>query len=154
MLPGMTRQRNLLPLAGFLVCVVAFLSYFLFFFRFTVTRDVPWASWLLFALGLGLLAAGLARPFRQPERYRGRVAGPILAVLSLAVVGLFVFQTTVASRQLPVAAGAPKVGEKVPDFTLQDSEGRSVRLYDLLGPAVGGSGPSSWVVLVFYRGYW
>jgi hypothetical protein len=150
----MERQRNLLPLAGFLVCVAAFLSYFLFFFRFPVTRDVPWASWILFALGLGLLGVGLARAFRRPERYRGRVAGPVFGVLSLAVVAFFVFQTAVASRQLPAAAGVPKVGEKVPDFTLQDTEGRSVRLYDLLGPAVGGPGPSSWVVLVFYRGYW
>lgn len=150
----MTSQRNLLPLAGFLVCVVAFLSYFYVFSRFAVTRDVPWAAWLLFALGLGLLAAGLARPYRQPERYRGRVAGPILGVLSLAIVGFFFFYTVVQSRQLPAAAGAPEVGERAPDFVLTDSEGRSVRLYDLVGPAAGGSGPSSWVVLVFYRGYW
>lgn len=150
----MERQRNLLPLAGFLVCVVAFLSYFLFFYRFPVTRDVPWASWIVFALGLGLLGVGLVRAFRRPERYRGRVAGPIFAVLGLAVAGFFVLQTAVVSRQLPAAAGVPKVGEKAPDFILQDAEGRSVRLYDLLGPAAGGSGPSSWVVLVFYRGYW
>ncbi len=150
----MTRRRNFLPLAGFLVCLVALLSYFLFFYQFPVTRDLPWTSWLLFALGLGLLGVGLARAFRRPESYRGRVMGPILAVLSLALVGLFVFATMVGSRQMPVAADAPKVGEKAPDFVLQDTEGRPVRLYDLLGPAAGGSGPSSWVVLVFYRGFW
>jgi hypothetical protein len=150
----LTRRRNFLPLAGFLICLTAFLSYFLFFYQFPVTRDLPWTSWLLFALGLGLLGAGLARAFRRPERYRGRVMGPILAVLSLALIGLFVFATMVGSRQLPAAAGAPKVGEKAPDFVLQDVEGRSVRLYDLLGPAAGGSGRASWVVLVFYRGYW
>jgi hypothetical protein len=150
----MERKRNFLPLAGFLVCLIAFLSYFLFFYQFPATRDLPWTAWLLFALGLGLLGAGLSRAFRRPERYRGRVTGPILAVLSLAVLGFFLFQTTVASRQLPAAAGAPKVGEKAPDFVLADAEGRSVRLYDLLGPAVGGSGPPSWVLLVFYRGHW
>ncbi len=150
----MERRRNVLPLAGFLVCLIAFLSYFLFFYQFPATRDMPWTGWVLFALGLGLLGAGLARAFRQPERYRGRIAGSILAVLSLAVLGSVLFRTTVASRQLPAAAGAPKVGEKVPDFVLQDAEGRSVRLYDLLGPAVGGSGAPSWVLLVFYRGYW
>lgn len=149
-----TRRRNFLPLAGFLVCLAAALSYFFFFYQFPVTRDLPWTSWLLFALGLGLLGAGLARAFRRPERYRGRVTGPILAVLSLAVIGLFVFATMVGSRQLPAAAGAPKVGEKAPDFVLQDAAGRSVRLYDLLGPAVGGSAQASWVVLVFYRGHW
>ncbi|HVR97070.1 MAG TPA: hypothetical protein VMW27_10680 [Thermoanaerobaculia bacterium] len=150
-----TRRRNFLPLAGFLVCLVAALSYFFFFYQFPVTRDLPWTAWLLFALGLGLLGAGLARAFRRRDVYRGRVTGSILAVLSLALLGLFVFATTIGSRQMPAAEGAPKVGEKAPDFTLQDTQGRSVRLYDLLGPAAGGSGPSSsWVVLVFYRGYW
>lgn len=148
----MERRRNFLPLAGFLVCLSAFLSYFFVLSQFPATRDIPWVSWLLFALGLGLLGAGLARPFRQPERYRGRVLGPVLGVLSLAIVGFFLFSTVVASRQLPAAPDAPKVGEKAPDFVLQDSEGKPVRLYDLLGPEVGGSG--SWVVLVFYRGYW
>jgi hypothetical protein len=154
----MERRRNFLPLAGLLVCLAAFLSYFLFFYQFPATRDLPWTSWLLFALGLALLAAGLARAFRRPEDYRGRfhgrAAGSALAVLSLAVLGFFLFHTVVVSRQLPAAADAPKVGEKAPDFVLPDQEGRPVRLYDLLGPAAGGSGPSSWVVLVFYRGHW
>ena len=152
----MERRRNFLPLAGFLVCLVAFLSYFLFFYQFEATRDVPWTSWILFALGVGLIGMGLARAFRRPElyrgRYRGRVLGSVLGVLSVAVLGLFLMATVVESRKLPDAAGAPRVGEKVPDFVLQDSEGRSVRLYDLLGQKVGGSG--SWVVLIFYRGYW
>jgi hypothetical protein len=153
----MERHRNLLPLAGLLVCVVGFLSYFFLFSRFPVTRDVPWASWLLFALGLGLVAAGIRRAFRQPERYRGRRLGPVLALLSLAVAGFFVFATAVASRQLPASAGAPKVGEKAPDFTLADPEGRPVRLSGLLGAKAGGTGSvgrGSWVILIFYRGYW
>ena len=149
----MRRPRNLLPLAGFAVCVIAFLSYFLVFAQFPVTRDVPWASWLLFALGLGLLGAGLARAFRQPERYRGKVMGPILAVLSLAVLGLFLYSTLVGSRQLPAATNLPQVGEKAPDFTLPDAQGRPVRLRSLLAPAESGA-PGSWVLLIFYRGYW
>ena len=148
------RRRNVLPLAGFVVCVIAFLSYFLFFSQFPVTRDVPWMGWLLFALGLGLMAVGLARAFRRPETYRGRVLGPILAALSLAVLGYFLVLTAVDSRRLPAAAGAPQVGEKAPDFVLQDAEGRPVRLYDLLGTQAGGSGSPSWVLLVFYRGHW
>jgi len=150
----MDRKRNFLPLAGFLVCLAAFLSYFLFFYRFPVTRDVPWTGWLLFALGLGLLGAGLARAFRQPERYRGRITGSILGVLSLAVLGFFFLLTTVEARNLPASGGAPQVGQKAPDFTLQDSQGKSVRLYDLLGAQAGGAGAPSWVALIFYRGYW
>lgn len=148
----MERRRNFLPLAGFLVCLVAFFSYFQFFYQFPATRDVPWVSWLLFALGFILLAVGISRAFRQREVYRGRILGPVLGVLSVAVLGFFLFITVAVSRDLPAAAGAPKVGEKVPDFTLQDAQGRSVRLYDLLGQKAGGTG--SWVVLIFYRGYW
>jgi len=153
-----TRRRNPLPFVGFLVCLAGVLSYFLYFYQFPVTRDVPWTGWLLLALGLGLVIMGLARAFRRPDLYRGRfhgkVMGSILAVLSVAVLGLFVFATAIGSRQLPAAANAPKVGEKAPDFVLQDTHGRSVRLYDMLGPGAGGTGPASWVVLVFYRGYW
>jgi hypothetical protein len=149
----MRRPRNFFPLAGFVVCIIALLSYFLVFSQFPLTRDVPWVSWLLFALGLGLVGAGLARAFRQPERYRGRVMGPILAVLSVAVLGLFLYATLVVSRQMPAATDLPQVGEKAPDFTLPDAQGRPVRLQNLLAPAESGS-PGSWVLLIFYRGYW
>jgi hypothetical protein len=148
----MTRTRNFLPLSGFLVCVVAFLSYFLVFFRFPLTRDVPWVNWLLFAAGLALAGAGLRRAFRQPERFRGRVMGPIFGFLSLAVAGLFLYATLVSSRELPASAGAPKVGEKVPDFTLPDTQGRPVQLASLLQPSGGAPGP--WVLLIFFRGTW
>ena len=149
----MARQRNLLPLAGFLLCGIAFISYPLFFAQFPGTRDVPWANWLLFALGLGMVAMGTARAFRQRERYRGRIMGPIFGVLSLAVLGFFVFMTMVMARQLPESAGAPKVGEKAPDFTLPDSQGKPVRLSSLLAEP-GGGASGTWVLLIFYRGYW
>src|SRR5690242_9659089 len=106
----MERARNLLPLAGFAVCAIALVSYPLFFARFPVTRDVPWASWILFAAGLGLLFMGLRRAFGQPERYKGKIAGPIFGVLSLAVLGLFLFVTLVVSRQLPSSSRVAKVG--------------------------------------------
>jgi hypothetical protein len=152
----MTRRRNFLPFAGFLVCGIAFLSFPLLFARFPVTRDVPWASWLLFVLGFALVGAGLVRAFRQPDRYRGRVLGPIFGVLSLAFLGLFLFMTVIYARQLPASIGAPHNGQKAPDFTLPDTQGRPVRLASLLGPQAGGSpgSPGSWVLLIFYRGYW
>lgn len=57
------------------------------------------------------------------------------------------------SWQLPESSGAPKVGDKAPDFTLPDAEGRPVQLSGLLAPAKEGA-PGSWVLLIFYRGYW
>jgi len=140
----MARSRNLLPFLGFAVCAAALFSYPMFFAKFPVTRDVPWVNWLLFTLGLAMAGVGLRRAFRRPERYRGRVASPIFAVLSVAALAFFIFMTEVWPRQLPASAGAPHVGEKAPDFTLADASGGSVRLSDL----------GAWSLLIFYRGYW
>jgi len=153
----MTRRRNLLPVAGFVFCAIALMSYPTFFVRFAPTRDVPWASWLLFAAGLALGGVGLVRAFRFPDRYRGRVLGPILGVVSVAALVFFVFMTEIWSRQLPPSAGAPKIGEKAPDFTLFDAGGRPIRLSELLHlpPETSNhTATGSWALLIFYRGYW
>jgi hypothetical protein len=59
--------------------------------------------------------------------------------------------------QLPVlSTDVPKVGEKAPDFSLPDGNEKPVKLSDVLaGPAPGMTGrKGTWVLLVFYRGYW
>jgi hypothetical protein len=73
--------------AGFVLCLIAFGSYPLVFAKFPLTRDVPWVNFLLFGLGIALLYFGLNRAFGKPKQYRGKIAGPILALLSLAAVG-------------------------------------------------------------------
>lgn len=136
---------------------MAFLSYFLFFAYFPVTRDFPWVNLLLFAAGLSLLGVGLRRAFGQPERYRGRISGPIFAVLSVLVLSLFLFYNFSFSRQLPASQGAPQVGEKAPEFTLPDVNGQRVKLSELLSPPTAEEERAKkprWVLLVFYRGYW
>src|SRR4029450_1455894 len=65
----MTRRRNLLPLAGFLVCAIALVSYPTFFAGFEATRDVAWA-WLLFALLKRLSASAEAPRLRRWEEHR------------------------------------------------------------------------------------
>lgn len=153
----MNRQWNFLLYGGFVLAVLAFLSYFIIFARFPLTRDFPWLNLLLLALALGMLSAGLWRAYRHGERYRGKVAGPILALLSVAITGLFLFYNFSFSRQLPPAKGAPQVGHKAPDFTLPDSHGNPLTLSRLWGAAESGASDGSkdrWVLLVFYRGYW
>jgi hypothetical protein len=140
--------------AGFLVVVAALFSYS-FFVRFPVTRDFPWVNLLLFAIGGVLLAVGLSRAFRHPEAFRGRIYGSILAALGLLGFGLFAYGVFYEARQLPASAGAPRVGQRAPDFTLPDQDKRPVRLLDLLSEDTGtpAAKPKA-VLLIFYRGYW
>src|SRR5271169_5035419 len=87
---SMKRSWNGFVWAGFAVVLLAVFS-FVFLIRFPATRDFPWVNLLLFAAGALLLAAGLRRAFLQSDRYRGKVSGPILSLLSLAMFGLFCY---------------------------------------------------------------
>lgn len=141
--------------AGFLLSLIAFLSYFFVFVWFPVTRDFPWANLLLFAIAAALLLVGVRRAF-APDRARPRrskIAGTILATLSVAIFGFFIFATFINARRLPASHSAPQVGQKAPEFTLSDTNGKSVSLSELLTSQVNGNAPKG-VLLVFYRGYW
>ena len=149
------RRWNWRVWAGFLLCLVAFASYFLLFDRFPVTRDVPWVNFLLFGTGVAFLFVGLQRAFRQPQEYRGKIAAPILGTLSLLVLGIFCFFIFYQARQLPASSGAPRVGQKAPEFVLADTSNQPISLSSLLSSPLSPSNtPPKGVVLVFYRGYW
>ncbi len=147
------RGWNWLLWAGFVLSVMAFISYFSFFVEFASTRNFPWINLLLFAVGATFLAVGIRRAFRLPELYRGRIFGSILAGLSVLIFGLFVFSIFVVGRQMPASAAAPRVGAKAPEFTLMDSDDKNMSLAGLLTEPVRGAAPRG-VILVFYRGYW
>ena len=82
----MQRHWNLPIWAGFAIVVVAIASYIPIFAVFPDTRDVPWANYLLFLLGGGLLAVGVKRAFQDPQHYRGKVSGSIVAALSVLLL--------------------------------------------------------------------
>ena len=149
--------------AGFVLVLMGLLSYPLFFARFPLTRDFPWANLLILALGLLLIGIGVARAFSRPDQYRGKISGSILAVLALVVTGLFCYGVFALSKRLPVSHGAPQVGDLVPDFTLPDSKGTPVTLSVVIDSAFpsnrssaesGGSEQTVSTLLIFYRGYW
>ena len=140
--------------AGFALCLAGFAT-FPIFARFPLTRDVPWANFLLLGAGLALLLIGLRRAFGQPQQYRGKIAGPILGVLSLMIVGAFCFIVFYQTRQLPASGGAPRIGQNAPEFALVDTDNHPVSLSGLLStPMPQTKTPPKGVLLVFYRGYW
>lgn len=141
--------------AGLLLSVIAFLSYFFVFVWFPVTRDFPWVNLLLFALAALLLAVGVRRAFasERPRPTRSRVAAAVITSLSIAILGFFIFSTFINARRLPESHNAPKVGQRAPEFTLTDTNRKSVSLSDLLTSSVDGKTPDG-VLLIFYRGHW
>jgi hypothetical protein len=141
------RHRNIFSWVGFAIVLVALVSYVPFFAAFPATRDIPWANYLLFLIGGALLAVGVRRPFRDPERYRGKISGSILAALGFLLFALFVVSVTYLGKQIPSAATALGVNQKAPSFVLVDTTGKQVSSAGLLNDHRG-------LVLVFYRGYW
>ena len=133
----------------FLVVVAGLFSYE-FFARFPITRDFPWANFLLLGIGTALLIVGLFRAFGRPQLYRGKIFASILAMIAVLAVAFFSYVIFFVLHQVPASAGAPHIGQKAPDFLLLDQDGKPVGLGDLLR---GPSGPKA-VALIFYRGFW
>jgi hypothetical protein len=142
----MKRKWNWPIWVGFVVVLTGLFSYG-FFARFPIMRDFPWANLLLFGIGGALLILGLFRAFGWPQLYRGKIFGSIFIVIALFLFAFFSYEIFYVLRQVPLSAQAPRVGEKAPEFTLVDQNGRSVALADLL------SGSRA-VALIFYRGFW
>ena len=125
--------------------VVAFLSYPLFFLRWPITRDIPWANYALFAVVGALVVIGLRRAFAPgPRRVLRVMLSLIPAGLSVAIFASFLSVIFVEAYQLPASSGAPHVGQRAPEFTLLDVNNAPVALSELLSP------PTKGVLVIFY----
>ena len=141
----MKREWNLPIWVGFVVAVGGLFSYE-YFALYPITRDFPWANLLLFAAGGIYLVVGLFRAFGKPQIYRGKIFGSILAVVALLFFAFFCYEIFYVLKQVPLSAQAPRIGEKAPEFTLPNQNGKQIALADLLSP--------DGAILIFYRGYW
>src|SRR6185312_15518053 len=142
--------------AGIVVLVLFLLSSVLPFREVPGKEALIWLNLVLGVLTLGLFVVGLRRAIRQPQRYRGKITGWIFTVLSSFLLLLTVFGFY-ASRHIPSANAAPKVGQKAPDFELKDTSGQTVSLSQLLAGTIDPPGAvvkPKGVLLIFYRGYW
>jgi hypothetical protein len=152
----MTLRRINWPLwVGLLLTVAAFMSFFFIFVRFPITRDFPWANFVLFAIAAVFLFLGLRRGFApdRPHPTRSKIVSVLVTVVGVLVIGLFAFAYFVGGRMLPASKGAPQVGQRAPEFTLPDSTGKQVSLNELMTSPINGKAPRG-VLLIFYRGYW
>src|SRR5215467_4545271 len=124
------QKRTLAPWMGLLLTVLCALSYGLPFVGFPAA-PVPWTSLLLSMIGFVVVVLGLWRAFGQSAVYKGKLSGSIAAAFSLLfLAGAIVFFWS--ARHIPAeSAGAPQVGQRVPDFALPDSTGHSVSLTQL-----------------------
>ena len=140
---------------GLLLTLVGGFSFFFVFVWIPATRDFPWANLLIFLVAVVLLVVGIRRGFASDRRRptMSKIVTSLVALFSFAFIALFIFSVFVFSRWLPSSKGAPQLGQKAPEFTLQDQTGKQVSLNELLSTPVNGSPPKS-VLLVFYRGYW
>ena len=77
-----------------------------------------------------------------------KIFGSIFAAIAVFLVAFFSYVIFYVLRQVPASAGAPRVGQKAPDFLLLDQNGKPVGLGDLLSELKGVS------LLIFYRGFW
>jgi len=138
---------------GFVLSLVAAVSYPFVFVTWATTREFPWANLVLFAIAFVFLFFGLRRAFKPEKRIVAKIFSSLAAAFGVLLLAALLFMIFVMGSWLPPSTGAPQVGQKAPEFTLTDSNDRPVTLAQLLTEPVNNKPPRG-VLLIFYRGYW
>jgi len=152
--PATQRRTNSALWYGLFITLFGIATQFFYFLRppQPIPHVLPWINLLLPALGLVYLFTGLARAFGRSAIYGGKIWGSGVSGIALLLLAgnVALFRHT---RDIPKSAGAPQVGQRLPEFTLLDSNGQQTSLSQLFAASADGPQPKA-VLLVFYRGYW
>ncbi len=81
---------------------------------------------------------------------RFRAAALVVSLLTFSAV----LRGQTPGQLPPLPQNTPKVGDKAPDFSLPDKDNKTVKLSELLAEPGPKGQKGSWVLLIFYRGYW
>jgi hypothetical protein len=127
---------------GPVVAVIGLLTYFTVFYRWPVTRDVPWLNFLIIAAGVALAFSGLRAS--AAAGWRSVVAWLALG-FSLLPGAALAWYAFVFSAQMPAIELAAGPGTELPTAVLLDARGEA---FDL------GSAGEKRALIVFYRGFW
>ncbi len=152
------RRRNGALWAGLALLLLTVLSNFpsLYFLKVPgLGVLLPWIGLLLPAIGVVFFIVAVRRASGQPQIFRGKVSGSILTAVSVLLLGFSVW-IFFHVRAVPSSAGAPRIGQKAPEFTLKNTSGQTISLAQMLSIPIdspSGKAPKA-VLLVFYRGYW
>ena len=138
---------------GFVLSLLAALSYAFVFARWAITREFPWANLVLFAIALVFLFLGLRRAFKPDKGVVSKIFSSLAAAFGVFLLAVLLFMFFVMGRWLPASTGAPQVGHKAPAFTLTDPNNKPITLAQLLSEPLNNQPPKG-VLLIFYRGYW
>jgi peroxiredoxin len=137
--------------AALALSLATFFSWPLLFVRWPATRDVPWANLLLLSGAVVSGIIGVRRGFAPgPHRAIRIIVSCLAASLGTIALAQFVLMVLIAPRMVPTSGGAPKVGERAPEFALLDADGRSVSLSSLLSSPVTDQRRPKGVLLIFY----
>ncbi len=126
---------------GPLVAIFGLLSYFTLFYRWPLTRDLPWLNLLILLAAIGVSLTALPRA----RSTAGRVGGGVGLFVSVALAGLLCFYVFSLSYRLPDAGRVVDDGTRLPEISLASARGEAV---DVAAAA------RDKLILVFYRGHW
>ena len=104
----MKRSWNPILWTGFALALAIPPIYFALFISYQNARESPWATLVLIGLSALMLGIGIRRAYKFPQQFRGKILGPIMALLSVASVGLLLMGVRAASKGLPASMNSPR----------------------------------------------